>query len=439
MGSRVMAADNELAKLSFREEAALFACRCVSTAALSLLLPLSPLLARYSRRVRDGYDDFLGNLNAHPGPRPVWVHGVSMGESMVAMGLIRELKKRFAQLEIVFTTTHPDVFASVKKSGLVRDVAYFPLDNPLAMRRAFMRWRPAAVLVVETDFWPEFSWNCRKLGIPLILVNGRISEKLASFYSRFRSLGSLIFNSYRLMLVQGQADHERLVRCGAMSGAVKVLGNMKADLTACPAKIDDAFMPRWLSGRQCLIFGSLHPVEFAELRPFIAELSQKYAVLIAPRNPANAVAWQHELEQAGVRVALRSNGPGAGSNVMVLDTMGELAAVYGYATAAFVGGSLNAGVGGHNPLEVICHRVPLIMGCDYRNFADIVGRLKECGGIKSAVDSKEVTRAFGEILSDSQAAKKQAASAFAVLTANLGVVDKTIAALEEFLPLEKPY
>lgn len=429
-----MAPERKNSFYSFREKAALLSYRAASLLAFALAFPLSPVLARCSRRVKDGYNDFLGKLQPQSDTRAIWVHGVSMGESMVAMGFIKEIRRRFPHQKILFTTTHPDVLANVKKSRLVEEAAYFPLDNPLAMKRAFSRWRPAAVFVVETDFWPEFSWNCRINNVPLILINGRISEKLAGFYTRFKGLAGLIFNSYRLMLVQSECDADRLVQCGANSSLINVLGNMKADLTADPPSVDDSFMGKWLAGRRCLIFGSLHPSEFAVMQKVIKNLAKDSAVLIAPRNPANASVWQQKLVEDGLKASLRSSLPDSSAEIMLLDTMGELAALYSHAEVAFVGGSINAGVGGHNPLEVICHKVPLIMGSDFRNFADIVDQLKKVGGISIIESPDQISEHIKKLMSDGTAAEKQAASAFEVLTAGRGVLEKTVKAVSAFLP-----
>lgn len=437
MEPRVMEINREIfpAKLKFRALMALFCYRVAAILTTSLLLPMSPILGRYSRRVKDGFNDFLGLVPIIDGRKTLWIHGVSMGESMVAAGFALELQRQFPQYQIVFSTTHPDVLANVKKRGFAGAACYFPLDNYFAMRQIFARWRPHAVFVAETDFWPEFSFQCRQRQIPLVLINGRISDKLARFYGIFPGLAQLIFQSFTLLAVQSQADAQRLLKLGADPAQVKVFGNLKADFTADASSVDLHSYTQWLHGRRCLILGSIHPDEFVMLKPIFARLIKSGIVLIiAPRNPANAEKWGHELVADGLQALCRSKiSEDQSAEVLLLDTMGELSALYALADVALVGGSLTDTVGGHNPLEVIQQRVPLIMGPYCRNFADLTGQLLSSGAMISCKDADEILAAVTSLWQNPQAASLQVEKASAILAANRGALEKTLSAVSAFL------
>lgn len=395
----------------------------------------APVLSHYSRRVKNGFKDFLGQVQTATGP-VLWVHGVSMGESMVAAGFITELRRRFPSYQIAFTTTHPDVYASICKRGIADLTAFFPLDNIVAMQRVFDRWRPRAVFVAETDFWPEFSWQCRSRNVPLFLINGRISEKIARFYQQFPAFAELVFPAFSLLAVQTSVDAERLLSLGVAADRVKVLGNMKADLTPAAAASLEPFR-NWLGQRRCLVLGSLHPSEFAVLQPALPHFAESdTAVILAPRNPANCGLWLEELKKACIATGLRSNiDAGADSDILLLDSMGELASLYRLADVAFVGGSIDAAVGGHNPLEVMQQHVPLLMGPNCRNFADIVEQLKSAGGIEIIADANQLQNAVKRLLADRDLASARVVAADAVLAASRGCLQRTIKALSEVVSL----
>lgn len=395
----------------------------------------APVLSHYSRRVKNGFKDFFGQVQTATGP-VLWVHGVSMGESMVAAGFVTELRKKFPAYQIAFTTTHPDVYANICKRGIADLTAFFPLDNLVAMQRVFDRWQPKAVFVAETDFWPEFSWQCRSRNIPLILINGRISEKIARFYQQFPAFAELVFPAFSLLAVQTSADAERLLNLGVTADRVKVLGNMKADLTPAAAASLEPFR-NWLGPRRCLVLGSLHPSEFAVLQPSLSHFAESgVAVIIAPRNPANCDPWLKELQGVGLATGLRSGiDAGAASDILLLDSMGELAALYRLADVAFVGGSIDAAVGGHNPLEVMQQHVPLLMGPNCRNFADIVEQLKTADGIEIVADATQLQNAVKNLLADQKLAAARVAAADAVLAASRGCLQRTLQALGEVVSL----
>jgi 3-deoxy-D-manno-octulosonic-acid transferase len=432
-----MAADKSTAAdLSLRAQAALALYRLSFGLAGMVAAAAVPWLSACSRRVKDGFVDYLGQVPRCREQKVFWIHAVSMGEAMVAYGFVKGLQQEFPDFRIVFTSTHPDVIAGARRRGFL--TAYFPLDTQLSMRRIFARWHPAAVFVSETDFWPEFSTQCRQLCIPLFLVNGRISSKLAAFYQNFAGLAELVFSAYTLLTVQSETDAGRLRALGVDSARIKVLGNMKADLTVAPGSVDLAVIKNWLAGRKSLILGSLHPAEFNLLLPVIrSQAAQGRSVILAPRNPALAEEWQQALRASGIESCRRTTGLIA-SPVMILDSMGELAAVYALADVAFVGGSLVGDVGGHNPLEVIQQSVPLLMGPNCRNFADVVEELKAAEGMISCEDATALEKAVDRVLAETALATSMVERAERVLAANRGVLNATLQLVKDRLSVFEP-
>ena len=421
-------------KLSLKAKSALYFYRGLYALLSVAAAGLSPVLNKYSRRVKEGFNDYLGNVEMPEKlNKPVlWVHGVSMGESMVALGFAKELKKLYPQSTLVFTTTHPDVIKDVRKKKIADAVAYFPLDNYRSMNRLFNRWKPEAVFVAETDFWPEFSQQCRERNIPLMLINGRISSKIESFYTKAKGIAEIVFGAFTCFAVQSQIDADRLIKIGVPTDKIHVLGNMKADFTHTN-QVDLASVSRWLNGRKAVVFGSLHPEEFEILKQLFKKLvAEKLAVIIAPRNITLAEAWMNELTKDNIRICRKTQI--ADSEIMLLDTIGELASVYKLSAVSFVGGSLDFNkTGGHNPLEVMQQNVPLLMGKYCRNFADIVEQLKTAGGITVIDGSDADYNEIMKIINDSYVSEKMVASASRILSENQGVVEKTLTLCKNIL------
>lgn len=402
----------------------------------------APLLGRFSRRIREGSHEHFGGLPRPPAGPLAWVHGVSMGESAVAGAVMDELRRRVPGLRLGFTTTHPDVLAAVKKRNRADVAGYFPLDTWFAMSRAFNRWQPRLAIVAETDFWPVFSRTCRSRGVPLALVNGRISEKLHAFYSRFNTIARAVFEPFTLLAVQSDTDARRLREMGADPARIVVTGNVKADLAAVPSADAARRTREWAGSDRLVVFGSIHPAEFELLLPLWRQLLEgepDCRLLVAPRNPSLAEAWDGRLASAGIRSVRRSGlaaAPESGreARLMLLDTMGELAALYGLAAVAFVGGSLDPAVGGHNPLEVLNHGVPLLMGPHARNFADLVDELAAAGGMERHADVGAILNCIGTILHAPERAAALGMAAETVLARHRGALGRTLKLLAPLFP-----
>ena len=400
---------------------------------------LVPFLDRRFQRVRDGLPHYLGMLPLPPPGPLIWVHGVSLGETTVACSLMEQLRAGFPNWRIGFTTTHPDVLAMVRKKRLADVTGYFPLDFAPLIGNAMERWRPRLIVLSETDFWPCLALLCRLRGIPLVLVNGRISEKHLVFWSRAVALGRTFFQAFFKMAVQTHSDLERLERMGADPQAIEVLGNIKFDL-APPLK-EECIGPirTWRGKSSLIVFGSLHPTEFSALEPVFSYLSTdgNLRLLIAPRDIGFAKAWETRLRAIGLPVGRRSSSDGLRpeNRVLLLDTIGELASLYSLAGAAFIGGTLDPKVGGHNPLEAIVQGVPLVTGPHARNFADLIAQLKSEGGVEVESDPTVLARLLRELAGRSPRAVSMIERASVVLSRNQGALERTMAMIQPLLAI----
>lgn len=414
-------------KLSIRAKIALYFYRGLYALCMIPAFCIAPILGKFSRRVKEGFNDYFGNVKSPSNfKKPVlWVHGVSMGESMVALGFAKELRKTYPESTILFTTTHPDVIKDVKKKELADAIAYFPLDNYRAMNKIFNRWQPNAIFVAETDFWPEFSQQCRQRDIPLMLINGRISSKISSFYSKAKGMAEIVFGSYSYFALQSREDADRLLELGVPLDKIQILGNMKADFTHTN-QVNLSEVSSWLNNRKSVVFGSLHPEEFDMLLPLFKKLvDNNIAVIIAPRNISLAQEWKDQLHKDNIKVCCKTQIED--SDILILDTIGELASVYKLSSVSFVGGSLDHNkTGGHNPLEVLQQKVPLLMGSYYRNFTDIVEQLKSVGGISIIENADQAFEEIIKILTNESITNKMVNAGNEVLESNQGVVVKTL-------------
>lgn len=387
-----------------------------------------PFLEKQFKRINEGFANYLGRLTPLSGKKTVWIHGVSMGESIVACGFAEKLKQKHPNLELGFTTTHPDVLESVRKKKLAQASGYFPLDNYFSMNRAFNRWHPDAVFVAETDFWPIFSATCKSRSIPLILINGRISDKIAYFYSKFPGLSKLVFGAFHYFLVQSSTDKDKLIDLGVSKSKIEVSGNMKADLTSTAPSTNFSSIHEWQKKAKLVMFGSIHPNEFNILHDVFHELSQKNVkIIIAPRNLTLSDNWKQQLEKNNLKTVVRTDKKyHDDANIMILNTMGELSTLYHQADVAFVGGSIGNNVGGHNPIEVMQAKTPLIIGNQTRNFSDIVLQLSSNEGAIICQNEKEIFNSINKILKDDALSSKLVCKASKVLEYNQGALEVTL-------------
>ena len=303
------------------------------------------------------------------------------------------------------------------------------MDGPL--KRAFEAFHPVMVLVAETEFWPNWLLRTGRNGIPLLLINGRISDRSFPSYQRFRSLFYPALNCFDACLVQTRSDMDKLAALGVSKSRIQVAGQMKYDLsTPDPSRVQKFKSDLKLSEEDVLFtLGSLREGEDDKVLPLVPEilrLSPDVKLLVAPRHLKNAAVFQEKLTQNHVASALRSElGKDAeNQRVIVLDTLGELSLSYALSRAAFVGGTL-VPVGGHNVMEPALSEVPVCFGPFIQNVREAAEALTQSGGgiqVKGAPELLDVFRGFLR----PDAARASGRKAYEAVTAMRGATENTV-------------
>ena len=315
----------------------------------------------------------------------VWIHAVSVGETLAVVPLVEEIKEKLG-LSICFSTTTNTGMevAKSKLSGVVDDFFYFPLDFYPVVKRVVDVVNPQAVLIVETEIWPSLLYICHKKGIPVFMVNGRISDASFSGYSKISWFISPFLKYYSKFFMKSPRDAARIITLGAPEDKVVVTGNIKfASVYKRALSVESEFVRRefGLSPKEQLFTaGSVHPGEEEKVVGVYLKLKNDFPslkLLLAPRHPERRQEVVDIVRGSGLSFRLRSEGGTfEGCNVLILDTVGELFSLYSISNVVFIGGSL-VNVGGHNPLEALVFGRPVIMGPYHHNFTDIVNEVRE--------------------------------------------------------------
>jgi 3-deoxy-D-manno-octulosonic-acid transferase len=372
-------------------------------------------------------------------PRPagplIWVHGASVGEMLAVIPLIERLRaKNFAVLMTSGTVTSAALAERRLPAGALHQ--FIPLDAPRFVGRFFDHWRPDLALFVESDLWPNLIVDCADREIPMILVNGRVSERS---FKRWRFLPRAIaalLGRFDLCLAQSNADAQRYRALGAPR--ISSIGNLKLDVPAPPA--DPPTLSR-LTGivltRSVIAAASTHASEENEIIAAHRRLRAKNPTLltiIAPRHPERGPGIAEAAKGAGLSVALRSRGdwPKPDVDVFIADTLGELGLIYRLAPIVFMGGSL-VSRGGQNPIEAIRLGAAIVHGPHVWNFAEIYATLDAEHGAELVADEDALTSCLAGWLANPTARKAVADAAAATVDKLGGALDRTLTALEPYL------
>jgi len=371
-----------------------------------------------------------------------WQHGIvlhcaSVGEVIAARPLVQRLLEQPGWGPLTITCSTVTGSRQIRLDYVDRvGHWYFPLDATAAVVRFLSRLRPRLVILLERELWPNFLHQAQTLGVPVVLVNGRLSASSAASYRRWRSLVSPALASLRLVCVEDQVVADRMLELGVAPTRLVVTGNIKSDL-----HIDQDLLQRVgslrerLGQRPVLTAGSTHAGEDeALIAAFQSHLqgSADSLLVLVPRHPERFDAVARLLQQAGLRFVRHGQGQVAQSSTQVVlgDSMGELMLWYGAADACFVGGSLIAR-GGHNPLEVLSLHKPLIAGPHTANFATLYAQLQDNDAMLLASDASGVLACFEQLLQAPSAAAAMLARGHALYRQMAGATDRTMAALQD--------
>jgi len=410
-----------------------------------LLLPLIALIlmgrAKYRGRTleRLGFKtgrikkQLLGKTGAGP---VIWIHALSVGEVTSALPLVKAIRDDLPSAVIVFTaaTYSGKRVAETLILPHVDHILSSPFDLWFAVRRYITAIRPDLFILVETDFWPNWLWQLKVQKIPAMLVNGRISEKSFAAYKRFLFFFRPIFRCFALLSMQTVGDADKMVSLGLEPERVITLGNLKYDMDTenTNGTIVDRASLAVDANRIIWVCGSTHPGEEEILLAAFRKLTgnNDLFLILAPRDVSRgselvALARRFDLE------ARTRRSRATGGNVLILDTIGELASCYGLARMAFVGGSLVA-QGGHNPIEPAANGVPVLFGSHMEDFAEIADDLVACGGAET-VTGESLTTTASTILTHDEVHAAMSGAARALVEQHRGGVARHLQAIHRLL------
>jgi 3-deoxy-D-manno-octulosonic-acid transferase len=399
------------------------------------LLPYFLVIGMLRGKYLANFPERMGFYKTPPAAHDLWIHAVSVGETLAARPVLDEILRARPSTTIVFTTTTITGQAQARRLFPSATVTYFPLDFAATVKRFLRHHRPRVFATLETEIWPNATRLARAAGVRMLLANGRISDRSLPRYRFLRAFVAPVLRQYDRILAREDADRRRFIEIGAPREIVETSGNVKFDYVADDGPLEIA--PRLtalIAGRKVLVLGSTmqgeDEVMIGELELFIAE--KNAFVVVAPRKPERFDTVAAIFDAAEIRFVRRSNWSVGPADVLLLDTFGELSKVYRYATAAFVGGSLVPD-GGHNPIEPAAVGVPVCFGPYMSNFREIAGAFLRGGG---AVETKSAADVFdfASLMFDNEAAQRDMSErARDTVEENRGAAARTAARILELL------
>lgn len=418
--------------------------------ALGLLVTLPYWLSEGLRhgKYRAGLGERLGRVPDRLAEQPlratIWVHAVSLGEVLAIRGLVGELRRRLPQHRVVVSTTTDTGQTLARERFGEENVFYFPLDLGFAIRPYLRHLRPELVVIAETEFWPNFLRLARASGARIAVVNARISDRSWPGYRRWRGILVRVLEPISLFLTQTEEDRKRLVAIGAPADRVQVSGNLKFDVSLpAPLPIVSSLRTAFAQAgaTPVIVCGSTVEGEEALLLSAFETVLASHAravMVLAPRHPERFEEVRQLLEASAVpwwRRSEWSSGPISGG-VLLLDSIGELAAIYALGDMAFVGGSL-VPRGGHNIVEPAQHGVPILVGKHTENFRDVVESFQSRDAVR-VVGPAELPLAFLQLASNEVERKALGQLAVEAVRAQTGATERTLRSLEGLLELQFP-
>ena len=384
-----------------------------------------------------------GETAARDGKRLVWVHAVSVGEVLAATALVAAMREAGLVVAVSTTTQAGQVLAKRRLVGCA--VFYMPLDFGVLVRRYLQTLRPKLVVTMESELWPNVIRECERAGVPLAVVNARVSDRSFPRYMGLKGVWGPLLREVSLFLAQSTETAERLRAMGVAAKRVRVSGNLKFDVRASEATAMTRRVRQWIAGldARLVVAGSTLAGEEDALLEVWQEVQRGGSphasmLLIAPRHTDRFVEVFGLIERQGFVPVRCSSLPEFGAEtflsgnvVFLLDTIGDLASMYSVGTVAFVGGSVVA-KGGHNPLEPAQFGVPVVMGQSYENFKEIVGAMRDADAIR-IVGRESLAGALVELMTDTAIAKAMGERGRSVFEAQAGATGRTMDALLELM------
>lgn len=404
------------------------------------MLPLAPVLIK--RRLRRGKEDperigerrgITRDVRPH-GPM-VWIHGASVGEVLASAALIERL--RALNIRILLTSgtvTSAAIVAKRFPPDIIHQ--YVPYDSPRYVGRFLDHWKPSLALFIESDLWPNLILQSAARRLPMVLINGRMSQRSFPRWQRVHGTISALLEKFDICLAQSDTDAERFAALGCPN--VITTGNLKLDVPAPPA--DPEKLERLMAltrGRPIVVAASTHPGEeeiLIETHRTLAGFFPGLLTVIVPRHPDRGPPIWRLVDAAGLKASLRSRDemPSAATDIYVADTMGELGLFYRLAEIVFMGGSL-VPHGGQNPIEAIKLGAAIVHGPHVFNFTDVYEALDSTGGARRADTTEALVKQLGQLLAHPESRASMSAASHRVVEELGGALERTLAALEPYL------
>jgi len=373
--------------------------------------------------------------------KPIWIHAVSVGEVLSVKGLIERIRQEFPGAPIVLSTVTPTGQQVVKSPSYQTDaLIFFPFDLQYSVNRVLNQVDPKMVVIAETEIWPHFLRACQCRKIPVLWVNGRISDKSYPRYWWIRGLLKKIFTGYTVIGMQSALDCQRVLALGADPKKVFVIGNLKYDISFLNRSLPEELAKELAASNLLWIAASTMPFEEKMVLDAFHQLIVKYPrlkLLIAPRHPDRFDEIEILVKNSGYPYARRSKLPNSPNSnvplqVILLDSLGELAATFEFADVVFVGGSL-VPHGGHNILEPAFFSTPILFGPHMENFFEMAERFLHAEAAIEVVSSRTLVSAIDTILSNVAFADKIGKNAKRLVNENQGATERTVSLIRETL------
>lgn len=416
--------------------------RWLYTLTFTLLIPFILVRLLIKSRLNPEYRHrWLERFGIFPSPKQtggIWLHAVSVGETLAAITLIQALQKRFPNLSMTVTSTTPTGSAQVKRlCGDKVFHVYFPYDLPFAVIGFLKRIKPILWVNMETELWPNALFYAHQQKLPIIIANGRLSERSERQYARLGSFMKWMLSCITMVAAQSKIDGQRFLALGLDPKRLNVTGNVKFDVPLKPGVEVDSQNLRKLWGSTRLVWiaaSTHHPEEEVVLKVFKAlrEMFPDLLLIIVPRHLERFDKVADLIDHQGYRFARRSKQDKVSpeTDILLVDTLGELPLFYSAADIAFVGGSL-ANIGGHNTLEPALVSVPMVVGPHVHNFTDITKALSDAGALKQVKDAEELKDVLLYWLRTPEARCKAGKQGQQVVLDNRGAVEKTVKLIED--------
>jgi 3-deoxy-D-manno-octulosonic-acid transferase len=414
---------------------------------LGLVVAVSPILLWrmvIKGKYREGWREKLfGRVPIRDSDAPcLWFHAVSVGEVLQLEPVLAELRRRIPGVDFVISTTTP-TGRSVARTKFPTDrVCYFPLDFSWAVRTAIGRLRPTAIVLVELELWPNFVRHARRYGIPLALINGRVSERSSRGYSRIRPMMRRLLESFEVIAAQNPLYADRLAALGASRERLHVTGSIKFDrvtTSRANSRTEELRQFFGIESTECVfIAGSTQaPEECAAIDAYLAARKDhsNLRLIVVPRHKERFDEVARVITARGLPLRRRSRNLAASREqesqsesrppILLLDTLGELAACWGLADVAFVGGSLG-NRGGQNMIEPAGYGAALLFGPNTQNFRDVVEMLLAADAARVVRDPADLKKALAECLADPDRARATGSRAQKLVLTQQGATARTV-------------